>query len=43
MRPSAILLNLGRGGIVNEFALAKALDEARIAGAAPRRLRKRTH
>ena len=34
MRPSAILLNLGRGGIVNEFALAKALDEGLIAGAA---------
>lgn len=34
MRPNAILLNLGRGGIVNEFDLAKALDQDLIAGAA---------
>lgn len=34
MKKSAILLNLGRGGIVNEFDLAKALDEDLIKGAA---------
>lgn len=34
MKRSAILLNLGRGGIVNEFDLAKALDEDLIRGAA---------
>jgi lactate dehydrogenase-like 2-hydroxyacid dehydrogenase len=34
MKPSAYLLNMGRGGIVDEFALARALDENRIAGAA---------
>jgi len=33
MKPSAILLNLGRGGIVIEKDLAKALDEGLIAGA----------
>ncbi len=33
MKPHAILLNLGRGGIVNEKDLAKALDENLIAGA----------
>ncbi len=33
MKPTAILLNLGRGGIVNEEDLAKALDEGLIAGA----------
>ncbi len=33
MKSSAILLNLGRGGIVNEKDLAKALDESLIAGA----------
>jgi len=33
MKPTAILLNLGRGGIVNEKDLAKALDESLIAGA----------
>ncbi len=32
MKPSAYLLNLGRGGIVNEKDLAKALDEGIIAG-----------
>ena len=33
MKPSAILLNLGRGPIVNQEALAAALLEGRIAGA----------
>jgi lactate dehydrogenase-like 2-hydroxyacid dehydrogenase len=33
MKKSAILLNLGRGGIVNEGDLARALDEGLIAGA----------
>ncbi|NPA54394.1 MAG: D-2-hydroxyacid dehydrogenase [Aquificae bacterium] len=33
MKPSSILLNLGRGGIVNEKDLAKALDEGLIYGA----------
>lgn len=34
MKPTAYLLNMGRGGIVDEQALAQALDENRIAGAA---------
>ncbi len=34
MRPNVILLNLGRGNIVNEADLARALDEGLIAGAA---------
>ncbi|SHG63102.1 glycerate dehydrogenase [Thermosyntropha lipolytica DSM 11003] len=34
MKKSAYLLNLGRGGIINEADLAKALDEDLIAGAA---------
>ena len=34
MKPSAILLNLGRGGIVNEEDLAAALMSQQIAGAA---------
>jgi len=33
MRPTAILLNLARGGVVDEAALAQALREKRIAGA----------
>ncbi|MDR3184696.1 MAG: D-2-hydroxyacid dehydrogenase [Prevotellaceae bacterium] len=34
MKPSAVLINMGRGGIVNEDALAKAIDQNLIAGAA---------
>jgi lactate dehydrogenase-like 2-hydroxyacid dehydrogenase len=34
MKKEAILINAGRGGIVDEAALAKALDEGRIAAAA---------
>ena len=34
MKKSAIIVNMGRGGIVNEAALAKAIDEELIAGAA---------
>ncbi len=34
MKSQATLLNLGRGGIINEAALAKALDEKIIHGAA---------
>lgn len=34
MKPSAILINMGRGGIVDESALAYAIDKGIIAGAA---------
>ena len=34
MKPGAYLLNLGRGGIVDETALARAIDGGLIAGAA---------
>ena len=34
MKPHAILLNLGRGGIVNEADLARILDEDHLGGAA---------
>lgn len=34
MKPSAFFVNVGRGASVNEVALAKALAEGRIAGAA---------
>ena len=34
MKPNAMLLNMGRGGIVNEQALAQALKSGRIAAAA---------
>ena len=33
MKPSAVIVNAGRGGIVDEKALAEAVDEGRIAGA----------
>ena len=34
MKPTALLVNMGRGGIVDETALAKAIDNGTIAGAA---------
>ena len=34
MRPDALIINVARGGIVNEAALTRALREGRIAGAA---------
>ena len=34
MKPTSILINTGRGGIVHEAELAKALDEGELAGAA---------
>ena len=34
MNPSAYIINVGRGGVINEAALARALKERKIAGAA---------
>ena len=34
MKPKAIIVNMGRGGIVEEIALAKVIDEGVIGGAA---------
>lgn len=34
MNPSALLVNIGRGGVVNELALIEALRKGQIAGAA---------
>ena len=34
MKPGAYLVNLGRGAVVDEVALADAIDKERIAGAA---------
>ena len=34
MKPSAYLINIGRGGLIDEPALIRALEEGRIAGAA---------
>ena len=34
MKPTSIIVNMGRGGIVDEQALADAINEERIAGAA---------
>lgn len=34
VRPTTYIVNMGRGGIINENALASAIDEGRLAGAA---------
>lgn len=34
MKPTAFLINIGRGGIVDEDALAQALDDGKLGGAA---------
>jgi gluconate 2-dehydrogenase len=34
MKPAAMLINIARGGIVDDAALARALRERRLAGAA---------
>src|SRR5690606_32413665 len=33
MKPSAYVVNIGRGGLIDEAALVRALQEGRIAGA----------
>ena len=34
MKPSAMIINMGRGGIIDENALADAISNEKIAGAA---------
>ncbi|MEG1554579.1 MAG: D-2-hydroxyacid dehydrogenase [Rikenellaceae bacterium] len=34
MKPTSIIINMGRGGIINEAALARVIDEGKIGGAA---------
>lgn len=34
MKPDAIIMNVGRGGIIDEYALAEAIDKEKIGGAA---------
>lgn len=34
MKPTAIIVNMGRGGIIDEYSLAKVIDEDLIGGAA---------
>lgn len=33
MNPTSVIVNVGRGGVIDELALAKALKDGRIAGA----------